>query len=246
MFLLDLRFFSPLMSSQAKNKPGHGITCFWGRYENHKDKLVSASSQKQAPSGFAFKAPWRARWLATAATLLAIFVCPAAVNAWPEQSSVSHKEDENGQYAIVDFTKENCKISGPLAERLYLYDCFAYLSGDARSISITYLIESNDVQIKKRVKCKLSDNPAQALIFHPRYKDNQFRKSLASAVKRRNVVQDSSGGYDASITIDGWWLRSNKFVNMGLMDARADDVCGLSYYFKPSNELIRAIQRLNP
>ena len=183
--------------------------------------------------------------LAAAATLAAIIVSPSPAHAWPEKGSVSHKRDENGQYAIVNFTRKNCKISGSLAKGLYLYDCFAYLSGDANLISITYLVKSNDVEIKKRVKCSLSDNPNQALIFHPRYKDNQFRKSLASTVKRRNVVQDSTGRYEAAITIDGWWLRSNKFVNIGLMDARADDICGLSYYFKPSRELIRAIDRLS-
>ena len=104
---------------------------------------------------------------------------------------------------------------------------------------------SNDVQIKKLVQCKLSGNPNQALVFHPRYKDNQFRKSLVSTVKRRNVEQANGGRYYGAITIDGWWLKSNKFVNMGLMDAKADDICGISFYFKPSKKLIRAIDRLS-
>ena len=192
-----------------------------------------------------FKAIWRTQWLAAAATLVAIIISPAPALAWPEKGLVTHKEDEDGKYAIVDFKKQNCKISGSLAEDLNLYGCFAYLSGDASVISITYLIESDDAQIKERVKCRLSDNPNQALIFHPRYKDNQSREAPASTVNRRDVKQDSSGKYYAVITINGWWLRSNKYVNMGLIDARADDICGLSFYFKPSKKLVRTIDQLS-
>ena len=245
MFFPGLKLSSPSMTSHEDNKSRRRILWISEQFVYCKDKIFLASDQKQSASTVDCKPTWRTQWLAAAATLVAIIISPAPAQAWPEKGSVTHKEDENGKYAIVDFKHQNCKISGSLAEGLDLYGCFAYLSGDANLISITYLIEGDDVQIKKRVKCKLSDNPNQALIFHPRYKDNQSRKSLASTVKRRNVEQDSSGRYDAAITIDGWWLRSNKFVNMGLIDARADDICGLSFYFKPSKKLIRAIDRLS-
>ena len=113
-----------------------------------------------------------------------IIIIPAPAQAWPEKGLVTHKDDKNGKYTIVDFKQHNCKISGSLAEGLDLHACFAYLSGDANLISIIYLIESDDIQIKKRVKCKLSGNPNQALIFHPRYNDKQFKEALASTVKR--------------------------------------------------------------
>ena len=245
MFLLDLKLTSPSMSAQKKFKSWSGIWRILERYVNCKDKLLSARDQKQAASMFDSKAAFRTQWIAAAATLVAIIISPMPAQAWPEKGSVTHKEDDNGKYTIVDFKKQNCKISGPLAEGLDLYACFAYLSDDASLISITYLIESNDAQITKRIQCKLSDNPNQALIFHPRYKDNQSRKSLVSKVKNRNVEQDSNGRYDATVTIDGWWLRSNKFVNMGLINARADDICGLSFYFKPSKKLVRAINYLS-
>ena len=244
MFSLNLKLTSPSMSSQNKIKSRHGIMRILEGYGNCKDKLESASDQKQVASAFDGMAAWWTQWLAAAATLVAIIISPAPAQAWPEKGLVTDKEDENGKYTIVDFKRQNCKISGPLVESLDLYACYAYLSGDAHLISITYLMASNDVQIKKRVQCKLSDNPNQALVFHPRYKDNQFRKSLVSTVKRRNVEQSNGGRYYGAITIDGWWLKSNKFVNMGLMDAKADDICGISFYFKPSKKLIRAIDRL--
>ena len=245
MFSLNLKLTSPSMSSQNKIKSRHGIMRILEGYGNCKDKLESASDQKQVASAFDGMAAWWTQWLAAAATLVAIIISPAPAQAWPEKGLVTDKEDENGKYTIVDFKRQNCKISGPLVESLDLYACYAYLSGDAHLISITYLMASNDVQIKKRVQCKLSDNPNQALIFHPRYKDNQSRKSFVSKVTNRNVERDSNGRHDAVITIDGWWLRSNKFVNMGLINARADDICGLSFYFKPSKKLVRAINYLS-
>lgn len=244
MFSLALTMTSPSNSFQKIIKSKRKTSLILERHGNCNDKLATSSDQKQTASSVGSPAPCWTQWLAAAATVVAIIISTAPAQAWPEKGLVTLKEDDNGKYAIVDFTKQNCKISG-LVEGLNLYACFAYLSGDASLISITYLIESDDVQIKKRVKCKLSDNPNQALIFLPRYKGNQSWKSPASSVKSRNVEQDSSGRYYASMTIDAWWLRSNKFVNMGLIDARADDICGLSLYFKPSKKLIRAIDRLS-
>ena len=245
MFLLDLKLTAPTMSTQKKFKSWSGIWRNLERYGNCKDKSVPVCDQKQAASVFDCKAALRTQWIAAAATVVAMIISPIPAQAWPEKGSVTHREGANGKYTIVDFKKQNCKISGPLAEGLDLYACFAYLSDDASLISISYLIASNDAQIKKRIQCKLSDNPNQALIFHPRYKDNQSRKSFVSKVTNRNVERDSNGRHDAVITIDGWWLRSNKFVNMGLINARADDICGLSFYFKPSKKLIRAINDLS-
>ena len=68
-----------------------------------------------------FKAIWRTQWLAAAATLVAIIISPTPALAWPEKGLVTHKEDEDGKYAIVDFKKQNCKISGSLTEDLNLY-----------------------------------------------------------------------------------------------------------------------------
>ena len=185
---------------------------------NCKIKLAALCDQKKVTTEFDFQAAWRTKWFVAAATLMSIIISPAPAQAWPEKGLVTHKEDDNGKYTIVDFKQQNCKISGPLIDGLDLYACFAYLSDDASVISLSYLIASEDVEIKKRIQCKLSENPNQALIFHPRYKDNESRKSLITKVKSRNVEKDDNGIYYGSIVIDGWWLRSNKFVNMGLKD----------------------------
>lgn len=245
MFLFDLKSKPPLISSQKKLKPWSQIWRIIKSYVNCKVKFAALCDPKKVPAAFNFQAAWRTKWLAASATLMSIIISPAPAQAWPEKGLVTHKEDENGKYTIVDFKQQNCKISGPLIDGLDLYACFAYLSDDASVISLSYLIASEDVEIKKRIQCKLSDNPNQALIFHPRYKDNESRKSLITKVKSRNVEKDDNGIYYGSIVIDGWWLRSNKFVNMGLKDARADDICGLSIYFKPSKKFIRAINDLS-
>ena len=245
MFLLDLKSKPPLISSQNKLKPWSQIWRIIEGYENCKEKLAAFSDQKKVAIAFNFQAARRTKWLAASATLMSIFISPAPAQAWPEKGLVTHKEDDNGKYTIVDFKQQNCKISGPLSDGLDLYACFAYLSDDASVISLSYLIASEDIEIKKRIQCKLSDNPNQALIFHPRYKDDESRKSLITTVKSRNVEKDDNGIYYGSIVIDGWWLRSNKFVNMGLKDVMADAICGLSIYFKPSKKFIRAINDLS-
>ena len=245
MFLLDLNSKPPSISSLNKLKSWSQIWRIIKSYVNCKVKLAALYDQKKVATKFDFQAVWRTKWFAASATLMSIIISPAPAQAWPEKGLVHHKDDENGKYTIVEFKQQNCKISGPLTDSLYLYACFAFLSDDANVITLSYLIESKDIEIKKRIQCKLSDNPNQALIFHPRYKDNESRKSLITKVKRRNVEKDDNGIYYGSIVIDGWWLRSNKFVNMGLKDARADDICGLSIYFKPSKKFIRAINDLS-
>ncbi|WP_028952054.1 hypothetical protein [Synechococcus sp. CC9616] len=245
MSLLGLKSKTPLISSQKKLKPWSQIMRIIESYENCEEKPATLSDQKKVATAFNFQAAWRTKLLAASATLMSIIISPAPAQAWPEKGLVTHKEDDNGKYTIVDFKQQNCKISGPLTDGLDLYACFAYLSDDASVISLSYLIDSEDVEIKKRIQCKLSDNPNQALIFHPRYKDDQSRKSLMTTVKSRNVEKDENGRYYGSIVIDGWWLRSNKFVNMGLKDAKADDICGLSIYFKPSKKFIRVINDLS-
>ena len=245
MFLLDLKSKPTLISFQKKLKPWSQTWRLIENYENCKEKLAALSDQMKVATTFNFQAAWRTKWLAASATLMSIILSPAPAQAWPEKGLVTHKEDDNGKYTIVDFKQQNCKISGPLIDGLDLYACFAYLSDDASVISLSYLIASEDVEIKKRIQCKLSDNPNQALIFNPRYKDNESRKSLITTVKSRTVEKDDNGIYYGSMVIDGWWLRSNKFVNKGLKDAKADDICGLSIYFKPSKKLIRAINDIS-
>ena len=245
MLLLDLKSKPPWISSQKKLKPWSQILRIIERYDNRKERPAALSDQKKVATASYFQAAWRTKWLAASATLMSIILSPAPAQAWPEKGLVTHKEDDNGKYTIVDFKQQNCKIGGPLTDGLDLYACFAYLSDDASVISLSYLIASDDVEIKKRIQCKLSENPNQALIFHPRYKDDQSRKSLITTVKSRNVEKGDNGIYNGSIVIDGWWLRSNKFVNMGLKDAKADDICGLSIYFKPSKKLIRAINDIS-
>ncbi|AII43074.1 hypothetical protein KR100_06805 [Synechococcus sp. KORDI-100] len=245
MFLVDLNSKPPSISPLKKLKSWSQIWGIIKNYVNCKVKLAALCVQKQVANEFDFQSAWRTKWFVASATLMSIIVSPAPAQAWPEKGLVTHKEDDNGKYTIVDFKQQNCKISGPLIDGLDLYACFAYLSEDASVISLSYLIASEDIEIRKRIQCKLSDNPNQALIFHPQYKDNESRKSFITTVKSRNVEKDDNGIYYGSIVIDGWWLRSNKFVNMGLKDARANDICGLSIYFKPSKKFIRAINDLS-
>ena len=245
LILLSLK--SPLQptSSQNKLKSWRKKWKSLKQCGHFKDNFLTAIDPKQTTFALDFKAACRRNWLAAAATLLWIIVSPAPAQAWPEKILVSHQEDENGKYTIVDLKKQNCKINGSLDEGLKLYRCFAYLYDSANIISLTYLIESNYAQTKERIQCSLSDNPNQTMIFHPRYKDNQPRKSLVTTVKNRTFQQDSNGRYSASITVDGWWLKSNRFVDMGLKDVRADDICGLTFYFKPAKKLVRVIKDLS-
>ena len=129
------------------------------------------------------------------------------------------------------------------ARRAQLFSCFAIVLPGGKVSSITYMLASTDAQLKDNISCRLSDSKNQATLFHARFIDNLPRKGLgafATYAQARNTTEDGSYYY-ADIAFPAWWLNQNKHVDAGLIDVRADDICGISYYFKPSTKLIELI-----
>lgn len=162
----------------------------------------------------------------------------------PNSESVDFLEAQGRKYAVINFSSNECKVSGQAAQQATLYSCFAIVYPGGKVSSITYMLNSADKGVNNGVKCALSANKDQATLFHTRFSDNQPRAGLgafAVYAQSRNLTQDGSTYY-ADIAFPGWWLNQNKHVKEGLVEVRAEDVCGINYYFKPSKRLIDLIE----
>ncbi len=171
------------------------------------------------------------------------FIQGAIASELPKSESIEFKEREGSRWAIIDFTENECKIFGKAAKRVQLYSCFAIVHPGGKVSSITYMLTSADAKLKDNISCRLSDSKTQATLFHARFSDNLPREGVgafATYAQARNTTEDGSVYY-ADIAFPAWWLNQNKHVNAGLIDVRADDICGISYYFKPSTKLINLI-----
>ena len=51
-------------------------------------------------------------------------------------------------------------------------------------------------------------------------------------------VREEGNTYYADIAFPAWWLNQNKHIKEGLCDVKAEDICGINYYFKPSKKLL--------
>ena len=167
----------------------------------------------------------------------------AFASGMQKSESIEFKEGDTTRYAIINFTENECKIFGAAARRAQLYSCFAIVLPGGKVSSITYMLTSADAKLKDDISCRLSDSKTQATLFHTRFSDNLPRKGLgafATYAQARNTTEDGSIYY-GDIAFPAWWLNQNKHVDAGLIDVRADDICGISYYFKPSRKLINLI-----
>ena len=171
------------------------------------------------------------------------FIQGAFASGMQKSESIEFKEGDTTRYAIINFTENECKIFGEAARRAQLYSCFAIVLPGGKVSSITYMLTSTDAKLKDNISCRLSDSKTQATLFHTRFSDNLPRKGLgtfATYAQARNTTEDGSIYY-GDIAFPAWWLNQNKHVDAGLIDVRADDICGISYYFKPSTKLINLI-----
>ena len=171
------------------------------------------------------------------------FIQGAFASGMQKSESIEFKEGETTRYAIINFTENECKIFGEAARRTQLYSCFAIVLPGGKVSSITYMLTSADAKLKDNISCRLSDSKTQATLFHARFSDNLPREGVgtfATYAQARNTTDDGSVYY-ADIAFPAWWLNQNKYVNAGLIDVKADDICGIGYYFKPSTKLINLI-----
>ena len=162
----------------------------------------------------------------------------------PNRESVEFLESEGRNYAVINFSSEECKVSGSAARRAILYSCFAIVYPGGKVGSLTYMLESADIGIKDSVRCPLSANKNQATLFHARFNDNLPRAGLgafATYAMARNVREEGNTYY-ADIAFPAWWLNQNKHVKEGLVDVKAEDICGINYYFKPSKKFFDLIE----
>jgi hypothetical protein len=176
--------------------------------------------------------------LATTITLVLSGSILQAANAssLPNRESIKFLERKDQRYAIINFSNKECKISGAAAKQADLYSCFAIIYPGGIVSSITYMMTSKNEKIKDSIQCPLSGNKNQATLFHTRFSDNLPRKGLgafATYAQARNVTKEGSLYY-ADIAFPAWWLNNNKHVNNGLVDVKAEDICGINYYFRPS------------
>ncbi len=160
------------------------------------------------------------------------------------RESVEFLERDGRNYAVINFSSEECKVSGSAARRAILYSCFAIVYPGGKVGSLTYMLESSDIGVKDGVRCPLSANKNQATLFHTRFSDNLPRAGLgafATYAMARNVREEGNIYY-ADIAFPAWWLNQNKHVKEGLVDVKAEDICGINYYFKPSKKLFDLIE----
>ena len=119
----------------------------------------------------------------------------------------------------------------------------SYSSSGREGLINCILSQFNRCKIKRAISCKLSENKNEATLFHTRLSDKHPRKGLgafATRAQAKNTTKDVSIYY-AEIAFPGWWLNHNKHVDDELIEVRANDICGISYYFKPSSKLIKLI-----
>jgi hypothetical protein len=176
--------------------------------------------------------------LATTITLAmtASIIQVANASSLPNRESIKYLEREGRKYAIINFSNKECKISGTASKQASLYSCFAIVYPGGIVSSITYMMTSKNEKIKDSIQCPLSGNKNQATLFHTRFSDNLPRKGLgafATYAQARNVTKEGSLYY-ADIAFPAWWLNNNKHVYNGLVDVKAEDICGINYYFRPS------------
>ena len=162
----------------------------------------------------------------------------------PNRESVKFLESEGHNYALINFSSEECKVSGRAARQAILYSCFVIVYPGGKVGSLTYMLKSADAGVKNSVRCPLSANKNQATLFHTRFSDNLPRAGLgafATYAMARNVREEGNTYY-ADIAFPAWWLNQNKHVKEGLVDVKAEDICGINYYFKPSKKLFDLIE----
>ena len=63
-----------------------------------------------------------------------------------------------------------------------------------------------------------------------------------SKMRTKENVREEGNTYYADIAFPAWWLNQNKHVKEGLVDVKAEDICGINYYFKPSKKLFDLIE----
>ena len=76
----------------------------------------------------------------------------------PNRESVKFLESEGHNYALINFSSEECKVSGRAAKQATLYSCFVIVYPGGKVGSLAYILKPADVGVKDSVRCPLSAN----------------------------------------------------------------------------------------
>ena len=58
----------------------------------------------------------------------------------PNRESVEFLESEGHNYALINFSSEECKVSGRAARQAILYSCFAIICPGGKVGSLAYML----------------------------------------------------------------------------------------------------------
>ena len=76
----------------------------------------------------------------------------------PNRESFEFLESEGHNDAVINFSSEECKVSGRAARQAILYSCFAIICPGGKVGSLAYMLKSDDIGVEDSVRCPLSAN----------------------------------------------------------------------------------------
>lgn len=76
----------------------------------------------------------------------------------PNHESLEFLESEGHNDAVINFSSEECKVSGRAAKQATLYSCFVIVYPGGKVGSLAYILKPADVGVKDSVRCPLSAN----------------------------------------------------------------------------------------